>query len=153
MDHELSDAEKADSLPDLLVNSTFAKSLGLSLDEQRFVPATDLVGPAWEFTFKGQNERRLIFDYSPVAGDKDYIVIRIADILQRQSFFLKYWLKVHSIHHRPAPFKLSSYPGSFHEQSTAFVQYLDQLLCRPDMMAILMGNEWEDIPFDWGDLK
>lgn len=147
----LSKSDKANLVKSKLIS--LGDKVGLSYLKEELVPPSKLLGEQYRFWFSGVKGIEIRVTFGPRTESNDYFTVFIFNRNLGDDFSLNDWLKINGGKNTIESFRLLSYSGSFEEKLDGFMIYLESIFSMPNMADILSGKKWEDVPFDWGDMK
>lgn len=116
------------------------------------VPSTKLIPEGYLINFKNQNSRSIDIKIFSLE-DKEIVAVNIANTEAEESFSLINWLKYKGLFKSYDEFRLTAYAGDFSERVQSFLLRLSEILCSEQLNLVLIGKNWESIPFDWAGMR
>ena len=144
--------QRVEQLRRVFAASNVLPTFGLQLAREIEIQATGLLGPAVQLDFSNAL-RTVRMMYYPVEGGRDAVLVSVRNDADGSSFLLDDWMRYQGMQTSPNPFRPGSHPGSFDEQLRAVLARFESVICTGAMPALLRGEAWQDVPFDWGNLK
>lgn len=126
--------------------------LGFKYSGVRSVSSGGAAGPSFEYVFERKNVSVEIVFFPEHKNEDDYVLVYILRSEKKAEINLVDWLRKHG-YLSGDEFDLSSYRGSFINKVDALVVRLESAFSKAELMPILSGDSWEDIPFDWGGTR
>ncbi|GAA6167976.1 hypothetical protein [Sessilibacter corallicola] len=145
--------EKANLVKLKLMSLDSFKKANLGFQKEEYIEPTDLLGEGFKFWFSGMHSIEVSVKFNPISNGNDNFTLFIYSRKIGSDFCLDDWLKIHGEENVIDAFRLLSYSGSFSDRLDAFFIYLESIFSMPELMNILSGTEWEDVPFDWAGMK
>lgn len=149
----LSATEKAKLVRSKIVSLNSFLNASLAFQKQEYIQPTELLGECFEFWFSGEGGVDVSVSFSPKSNGNDNFTVFIYNRKIGSDFCLDDWLKIHGVKNVIDSFRLSSYSGEFSERLDLFFMYLESIFSIPELMNILSGREWEEVPFNWAGMK
>lgn len=129
------------------------EDLGFRFVSEERIPATKAAPESHKICFSNKKNRSIDLIFYPLPNDQGIILAYINNLDEKQVINLKDWLKKHN--HLPSDnsFKLASYSGDTNDRWIGLRNFLNDAFRLTPLSKILLGDTWEDIPFDWAGIK
>lgn len=149
---QITDIYKFHSLEKELVAMPSIAQLDFFLTCNAYHPPTELMSEGFLMKFSNQYKREIDFIFYP-DDETDVVLITIINTATGTNFFLNHWIKKHKIPITTKHLHLHKYTGSFNEKIKHYVDYLNSTLENKDLVSILAGKTWQNVPFDWAGMR
>ena len=128
--------------------------LGFQYNKFKHIPCHGPAGESFEFEFISKHGISVEFTFYPAFNNKpDYVVLYIINEKINRDFSLESWVQKYKSKPTISPFNLSSYHGDYEQQLNEFLNFLNKLFTDRNLKLVIEGKEWNDVKFNWGDLK
>ncbi|UOD28310.1 hypothetical protein INH39_23040 [Massilia violaceinigra] len=114
--------------------------------------ATEIMPEGYLIEFSNQRNRSIRVKLMDVEG-KGVVSIFVRNTENKEIFSLVSWLKFKNIDVAIRGFHLIDYVGDFTTRLHSFLGDLSLILSMAPLSAILLGDTWETVPFDWGGMR
>ncbi len=131
----------------------FSKPFNFNNCITQYRPKKGFLEESFLFKIHNKKMRSIEFIYHPRDNGRSYFLINIENTKTNKSFNMEDWLRTKKILKKEDYFKLEKYQGCFEEKINSFLLFIENEFKNNQLIKIINGEFWEDIPFDWAGMR